>query len=309
MIENVNASKNPSTGEFVNYPKYLGVASINVLAVNPNNAKLRTFGWNIPDDAAEPNYILTDKEGKKSLRLRFLAQIQDFDEKPIITLDFFCRPEIMVNKENTKCKIIDQYGRTAWATKSELQSKSIPVYSDGNRANIGLPYKPCHYGEEELVAFLFKYLNITPLQIIDKVSKQWVPSKNPGKLTIDDWKALCSGDTKELAGYLAMQPDNRVKVILGVNTTADNKTYQSFLNTGYIGNGARVDATTGEYTTARKLIDKYYAGNQNSSYSYSASPVKEWKISASIVEESTPVPLFDSEGNLTEEAQHEELPF
>ena len=80
MIENVNASKNPSTAEFVDIRKYVGVASVNVLAINPNNDKLRKYGWAIPEGAAEPNYVIIKEEDNKKIknaRVRFLVQIQE----------------------------------------------------------------------------------------------------------------------------------------------------------------------------------------------------------------------------------------
>lgn len=310
MIENANASKNPMTGDYLDIKKYIGVASVNIVAVNPNNETLRKFGWNLPEDADEPNYISTrqDANGKTitSARVRLLAQVQDFDEKPIVSLDFWVRPEKLVNKEGTKCKIIDQYGRTAWATKEEVQKKEIPTYSNGNKANISTPYKMCHSGEEELVSFLLKYLNVTPFQMFDRVQNSWVPTKNPGKLTIDDWNGLCNANVKEIAEYLACQPENRVKVVLGVRSSDDNKTYQTFLTSKFIGNGVRFDLTTGEYAVARKAIDSYMAYYGNNTV-FSASPVKEWKETATQVTESKPTTMFDDEGNFV--ADDDDLPF
>lgn len=312
MIENANASKNPATGDFVEVKKFIGVASVNIIAVNPTNDILRKYGWNIPEGAEEQNYVTEkqDANGKmiKAARVRLLAQIQDIEEKPIIALDFWCRPEGRVNSDGTKCKIIDVYGRTAWATKEEFTNKVIPTYRDGNPANISTPYRLCHSGEEELITFLFKYLNVTPLQIFDKARNQWIDSKMPGKLTIDDWKAICDGKVQEIKKYLAMQPDNRVKVVLGVRTTDDNKTYQAFLNTGYIGNGARVDLGTGEYSSARRLIDKYAEGHSGSNYSFMATPVHEWKETATDIKEAASAgTMFDDNGNFV--ADDDDLPF
>ena len=285
MISNTSVSKNPSTGEFVDIRKYIGVASVHVLAINPNNAKLRSYGWQIPEGAEEPKYVTHDNEGRKSARVRLLVQIQDLDEKPVISLDFWVRPDVMFNKDNTKCKIIDSFGRTAYGTKTEVQSHQIPQYSNGP-ANISSDYKPCHVGEEELVAFLMKYLNVTPLQIFDRAKKTWIPTKSPGRLTFDNWKALCDGDVSEVAQMIALQPDNRVKVILGIRTTDDNKSYQTFLPTTFIGNGSIPDRNTGEYTTARKAIDKWMEGHPNNTTDFSALPVKEWTVSATEVKES-----------------------
>lgn len=309
MIENANASKTASTGEFIDVHKYIGVASINILAVNPNNATLKQYGWTISDTADEPVYVSTvERDGKpvKSARVRFLAQIQDLPEKPVVALDFWVSPDIMVNKDGTKCKIIDSFGRTAWGTKEEVTSQRIPQYSSG-AANISTPYKPCHRGEEEIVQFIFKYMNITPLQVFDRKKNDWVQSKNPGRLTIDNWGAICNGNTHEIAEYLSLRPQNCVKVVLGVRSTDDNKTYQTFLNTGFIGNGASPDRTTGEYATARKLIDKYFENRDGSAYSFTASPVKEWQETATEVKEQASG-LFEG-ASFSSDNELDDLPF
>lgn len=294
MIENFNASKNSSSENYVDVKKYIGVASVNVLAVNPNNNTLRMYGWQIPDDADEPTYVTVNNEGKKSARVRFLVQIQDLDDKPVVGLDFWIRPDVQFNKDQTKCQIIDAYGRTAYGTKSEIQGHKVPQYSNGP-ANISSDYKPAHVGEESLVLFLMKYLNVTPLQMFSRVSNKWEATKNPGRLTIDNWGKLCNGDVTEIREYLKLQPENRVKVVLGIRSTDDNKNYQTFLSSAFIGNGSRVDITSGEYTAARKAIDKW--NEYHSGSSFSAAPVKEWSQSATEVtdqSENGDMPNFDS---------------
>lgn len=301
MIENVNASREASASmDFTNFNKYIGVASVNILAINPNNEKLRKLGWSVPEGADEPKYIFegTDNNGKavKSARVRLLAQIQDLEDKPIVSLDFWCRSNVMVNKTGDKAKIIDAYGRTAWATKPEIEQKKIPLYSNGQAANISTPYKLCHQGEEELVRFLYKYLNITPLQLFNRQKNAWENTKNPGRLTIDNWQKLCDGDVTEIASYLAMMPNNKVKVVLGVNARDDNKSYQTFLTDGYIGNGASININTGEYDSARKLIDKFREQRNNAdSYSFAATPIKVYEQTATDVQEKPA--LFDDNGN------------
>lgn len=298
MIENFNASKNASSENYVDVKKYIGVASVNVLAVNPTNALLRQYGWQIPEDADEPKYVTVNNDGKPSARVRFLVQIQDMDEKPVVAMDFWIRPDVYFNNDMTKCQIIDAYGRTAWASKTEVQKHEIPMLSTGSRANINSDYKPSHRGQAEIVAFLMKYLNVTPLQIFNKDKNEWVPTKNPGRLTIDNWGALCNGNVSEIKEYVSLQPDNRVKVIFGIRTTEDNKTYQSVLigdskSGAFIGNGVRLDITTGEYASARKAIEKarnwYDENNKEYPYTYSAAPVKEWKQTATEVEDNSTV--------------------
>lgn len=306
MIENFNATKNSSSENYVETKKYTGVASINVLGVNPSNNMLRMYGWQIPEDAEEPKYVTMNNEGKKSARVRFLVQIQDLSDKPVIALDFWIRPDIQFNKDQTKCQVIDSYGRTAYATKAEVQSHSIPQYSNGP-AQIASDYKPAHVGEEALIAFIMKYLNVTPLKTFIKASNSWVDSKNPGRLTIDRWNDLCNGNVSEVKEYLKLQPENRVKVILGIRTTDDNKSFQTFLSSTFISNGARVDVTTGEYSSARKAIDRW--AEYHSGSSFSATPVKEWSQSATEVVDnsSSDMPNFNDPAYTAE--VEDDLPF
>jgi len=309
MISNTSKSKNaPSGADFSDIRKFIGVASINVLAVNPNNSKLRSYGWTIPEDADEPKYQTVDSEGRKSARLRLLAQINDLDEKPVVALDFWVRPDVMFNKDQTKCKVIDPYGRTAYGTKSEVQAHQIPQYANGP-ANISPNYKPCHNGEEEIVNFLIKYLNVTPLQIFDRVKQTWIPTKDPGTVTIDNWKRLCDGDTSEINAALALQPDNRVKVVLGIRTTDDNKSYQTFLSTAFIGNGAVPNRDTGEYASARKAIDRWAEGHPNTTIDFSALPVHEWNVTATEVKENPVNDLPDFNSSEYTRTDVEDLPF
>ena len=279
MIENSNTSKS-SNGIEYDIKKYIGVASVNVLAINPNNATLRKYGWQIPQDAEEPEYTTTvERNGKqiKAAKVRFLVQIMDIDPHPVIALDFWVRGAYCANKENNKFKVIDHFGRKAWLTKEEVNKKFVPKFESGDDM-IALPYAYSKEGEEELIAFIFKYLNITPFQIWDRAKGKYVNSPNPGKLTIDDWAKLCNGDVSEIKGYMGLQPDNKVKVVLGVRDNSENnRSYQAFLNTVYIGNGASPDPSSGAYTAARKEIDRFMQYHSEGGYHFEATPVREYK--------------------------------
>ena len=282
MIENFNESH---SGEF-SAPRYVGVSSIKILAINPDTAKLKSLGWNIADDADEPKYVTVNEHGEKSSRIRFMVKILDLDSAPIIPMDFWVRdePQLSAEKpgEERKCKVIDSYGRTAMVTKEELKGHKIPQWSNGP-ASISPDYKICHRGEDSLVQFLMKWLNMTPYEVFRDGS--WVKSEKPGRLTIDNWKALCEGDIKEVAEAISIKPDNRCKVIFGVNKTDDNKTYQAFYPNFFMANGARCNLN-GLYPNAQKILDKYYK-NSNTSNIYEASVVHEYKEQATEVKESS----------------------
>jgi len=314
MIDNTNKSKMPTDGEFIDVKKYIGVASIKILAVNPNNETLRKYGWQIPQTSDEPSYVLqkqTEKGVKTLSRVRFLVQIQDLPDKPVIGLDFWVRPEIWIDKTGKKCKIIDSFGRTAWATKEEVRFKTIPQYANGP-ASINSDYKGCHPGEEELIAFIRKFLNITPLQIFDKNKNAYVSTDKPGHSTFDHWADICNGNVTEIIEMINHEPDNLVKVCLGIRFTDDNKSYQTFLNSYFLGNGARPDSTTGEYTSVQKAIEKYQAGNTSAVVKFSSKPVREWSVGgATEVKDNSEneEALEDAFDNGTSYDENDDLPF
>lgn len=299
MIEGYNSSKAPVEGEVFDFTKYVGVASVNVIAINPDNAKLRQYGWQIAEGADEPKYVSTfEKDGVQipTARVRFLVKIKNYtpDNDPVLPLDFHIRQDVVLNREKTKCKVIDSFGRTAWATQDDLKNHKIPLDRNGNPLRISTPYKLCHYGEEELIQFLMKYLVITPFSIFNRVKNEWENTKNPGKLTIDNWDALCKGDTKELAGYLAIKPDNCVTVVLGVRTSDNNRVYQTFLNTKFYSNAMRANLSTGEYDAVNTAISKFCENRSDGdAFLFSAAPVREWKEKASTVEDNSEKSVFD----------------
>lgn len=301
MVTGTNESKSGAVS-FSVFPKdnVKGVASIKVVAINPDNAWLRLHGWDVPEDAEEQKYIFsgTTKDNRPYCftRVRFMVQIQDLKDKPIIPMDFNISKELQVTRDNEKCQIIDSYGRTAWATKDEYRAHAIPQYSSG-AADISKDYKGCHNGQERLVKFLLKLLNVTPLQVFNRETKSFVPSANPGQLTIDHWDKLCEGDVTELKELVSARPDNCVKVCFGVEDTADNKTYQVYLDT-FFGNGNMPDRQTGEYAAVRKAIDKFFDNNENSNKRFSAFPVQVIKLNADTVSDGMDNESSDDDGDL-----------
>ena len=311
MIENFNSSN--VSGGVSDIKKYIGVATISVLAVNPSNDKLRSFGWKVQEGAEEPHYSSMDDEGKPVGRVRFLCQIHDLKEKPVVAIDFWCRSSYTIGKTSGKIRIIDSYGRTAWATKDEFKAHKIPQYTNG-AANISEDYKPCHPGQDKLIAFLYKLMNITPLKMYDHDKKEYVATKSPGRITIDEWNAICTGDVKEIQSIINLRPNNQMKVVLGVKTNDENKTYQTFLDMcdgtskiSYFSPNIKLDENTGEYNVARKRIDEYFENFSNGNVSFSATPVTEWKEVATTVEDNSSKSMFDDEGNFVEDDG--DLPF
>lgn len=311
MITGTN--KSTEATEFVS-KKYIGVASINVLAVNPNNAVLKKFGWKIADDADESKYVtekVVDGRTVTSSKVRFLVQITDHEDNPVIPLDFFVGKDYACNKDKTKYQIIDDYGRSAWATQETIKAKEIPTSKNGEPLSIATPYHLARRGEAELIAFLCAYMNLTPFARYDFDTKTYIPNSNPGKIAIDNWDALCKGNAKEIASYIAMLPDQKCKICLGVRIV-NNAEYQTFLPGKYLPNHRSANRLSGTYKDFDYQID-YQKERSGDAVQFSNTKVRTWTIEASTVTDNTTgdfkpaLPSTDAAPNLDFDA--DDLPF
>lgn len=207
--------------------RYIGVAPVYVLAVNPTKEQLsEIYGRDIEKD---PEYV-TEKDGVKTARIDFILKTNETrcnDVKLITKMSFFIQDAFKYNKEQTKTMVIDLYGRTAWATKEELKDKSIPMYKSGP-ANLDTNYRQCYDGEDLLTDFLKTYLQIPNVQKFDSKKNKWVMVETPAdsEARLDHVADFFKGNFKELKDALNMQPNNQVKVLIGVKTTNDNRQFQ-----------------------------------------------------------------------------------
>lgn len=242
-------SKGNVSSEGAEVKRYIGMGSVYVKAVNPNKAQLsELFGR---DQENDPQYQLElDINGVKvpAVRLDFIIQTDPEKCGGIETtqrLSFIVRNQERVNKEGTKVQVIDEYGRTAWVTKEQFESHTIPVYSNGP-ANITANYRAAFVGEEQLTNFVKAYLNIP--NVMKYVNNEWKLIENPSEAEsrLDHIKDYFNNDFSELQNLLSYQPNNKVKVLFGVRTTDDNKQYQAFYTDMVLKNGvndySRLDA-------------------------------------------------------------------
>lgn len=258
-----------SAEEGGSFKKYIGVGSVNVLAVNPNKAKLsEIYGRDIND---EPSYVGEvergeDKHKVMQARIDFIVKTADTcvdaQGQPIeltSRLTFFLLNERRVSSRTGKIQVIDKYGRTQWVTDSQLANHEIPVDKNGNPLNLDKDYRPVFSGEEDLTNFIRAYLNIPNP---DKyVNGKWIPieDRSVAEVRLDHISNYFKGDFSELVEILTYQPNNKVKVLFGVRTTDDNKQYQAIYNQMFLKNSvtdySKLDAdvqsrkTAGAYPT------------------------------------------------------------
>lgn len=270
--------------EGVGVKRYIGIAPVFVLGVNPTKEELSKFydGATIEKD---PEYIgvteVGPEGGRKTVsqvRLDFILKIDGEKANGINAVtkaSFFVAQDYRFNRDQSKVQIIDKYGRTAWATSEEVKAKSIPQYANGP-ANIDADYRPAFIGEEELTEFIKSYLNIpNPMNYVNKV---WV-DKDPAEKVdsearLDDIVNYFKGDVKELKRIVGFQPNNKVKVLLGVKTTDDNKQYQTVYTQMVLKNNAT------DYSRLSKEVQSRKDAGAYATTEFEICPVKEYNLEA-----------------------------
>jgi len=236
---------------------YIGVGAVKVLGINPTKKQLEELFGREQDK--EPEYTCKTKIDDKeypAARISFI--VKTVPEKnngiELTTLHtFFVQKRYVQGEKSGKYKIIDKYGRTAWATREDIEAKKIPDYSNGP-ANIDADYRPCYQGEEEVTTFIKKYLNIPSPQ--SYINGEWVDNpkveKKDCQVRLDNIDGLFKGDFKEVAELCSYQPENIIKIAFGVKTTEDNKQYQATYDRMCFSNGVSDYSKLGAEVQARK---------------------------------------------------------
>lgn len=231
---------------------YKGMAAFNIVAVNPNKKELETLlGRDIDND---PEYKSKNEDGQDVIRVTFYAKT-NIEAKVnngielMVPISFMITKAKKVGQGSGKIQIIDKYGRTAWATPEDVESKSIPMYKSGP-ANISKDYRPAYQGEEQLVDFLVNWLNIPgPMDYKDG---QWVMKKDPSDSEVAlDMDALFKGNVAELQELTKLAASYLVKAAVGVRTNDEGKQYQAVFTRKFaknaVTNFSKIDAAITEF--------------------------------------------------------------
>lgn len=252
---------------------YKGVGAFNVVAVNPTKAELEKLQGR--ELEKEPEYKGKTEDGVDTMRVVFYLRTNPEAKinngvNLLLPVSFLLTNANRVGAESGKTQVIDKYGRFAWATEEDLATKSIPTYSSGP-ANICADYRPAYRGEEELINFLIKWLNIpTPANY---KNGKWVMRDNPTDSEVSlNMKAILSGDVKELADLVKLAPTYTVKACVGIRTTDEGRQYQAVFTREFAKNAvtdySKIDAAIVEYM------------GRVSNVSYSSAPLHEDVVEA-----------------------------
>lgn len=265
--------------EGATFDKYIGVGVVNVLAVNPTKEKLEElYGTQLQK---EPEYTGV-KDGVKWARVDFIIRVNK-EKHPDIDytgkLSFFLRDEYRTNRDNTKVQVIDKYGETGWLTKEEVANKT---FDRSKFARLSNEFKPCHVGEDSLVRFIKAFLVIP--DSTKYVNGKWVFNDELGdsEAALDEINEYFKGNFKELNTIIAMQPNNRVKVVFGVRTSDDNKQYQAF----YTNHVMRLNVT--DYSRVDAEIKNSQEAGSLKGTEFSVCDLKKYEVAPTSFDTATP---------------------
>ena len=281
-------SKGNASKEAQEFKRYIGVCPVFVKAVNPNKAEHEKLFNTTLEEA--PVYVQDkeDNNGNSYKNVRISLVLQPDVEKigfdmPLVTMPLFITNQKQHGANSGKYQVVDKYGRFAWATEEEISAKEIPAYSNGKKADISNDYRIAYVGEEDLTNFIRVFLWIPSITKWDNNEKCMVPNTDVKpeececRLDVESIEKLFKGDFSEIKEILGFQPNNKIKVCLGVRTDMNSgKLFQSVYTKKFISNAST------NYNSLDKALqaDIAYASEHSKTLNteYSAKAVHEYSV-------------------------------
>lgn len=244
------------------FKRYIGIGSTFVKGVQPTKKQLDDFfGY---ESQSEPEYIKMGENGKE-VHITFLLQTDpdacngiDLKSRAMFTL----RLQPAYNRDHSKVQVIDQYGNYTWANAEDAKVGKPILSSNGNPQKIDTKYRVACVGECDLVAFLKKYLCIG--EAFNYVNGSWIKKDNADDyiFTLENIKDYFNNDFKELKEAIALQPNNKLKLLYGVRTTDEGRQYQAVCTRGEL-----VLANAASSNAIARLEKNLANAKQNGAYS------------------------------------------
>ena len=216
-------AKGRETAEPTEIKRYIGIASCNLVAINPNKATIDMLYGR--ESKEEPKYLgEAEINGVKlpQARIDVYFKLADkyLDDKgnPLHTIfrkSIFLTKMVQSNRESTKIKVVDEFGNTAWVTNEQAANHEIPMYSNGP-ASIMKDYRPLYRNEEIIMNIVKTFLRIVTIRIdanqkpmkYNGATKQWevTGDASDGLIRFDTTEKFFSGDFKEIQDVPSYQP-------------------------------------------------------------------------------------------------------
>ena len=228
--------KTQESTEGGSFKRYIGVGSSFVKAVNPSKKEFDAImGY---ESTSEPEYIREveiDNAKEKEALITFIVQTDPeqcngIDIKTRLTFTLRLAPAY--NKDKTKVQVVDGYGNHVWAPVEDAKSGAKLLSSEGKELKIDAKYRMACVGECDLLDFLKAYLCVG--DAFEYKNGSWVKKSNADDFVfaLEHIKDYFAGNFSEIKEALALQPNNKVKLLYGIRTAEDGKQYQAVAGRG-----------------------------------------------------------------------------
>ena len=224
--------KTQESTETAEFKRYVGVGSSFVVAVNPTKKELEgIYGREM---ANEPEYVVDTDNGKEA-RITFVVKTDPAVCNGVEIINramFTLRNAPAYNRDQTKVQVIDKYGNTTWANAEDAKAGKKLYSASGQELKIDSSYRMACIGEADLIDFLKPYLGVG--DAFNYVNGSWVLKDNTDDYLfgLEHIKDYFNGDFSEIKEAIALQPNNKVKLLYGVRTADDGKQYQAIATRG-----------------------------------------------------------------------------
>ena len=219
--------KTQESTETQEFKRYVGVGSSFVLAVNPSKKELEDlYGHEVAND---PEYVVDTDNGREA-HITFIVKTDPAVNNGISIVNrlmFTLRNAPAYSSDQTKVQVVDKYGNSTWGNAEDVKAGCKLISGSGKEQKIDDKYRIACVGEADLLDFLKTYLCVG--DAFNYVNGSWVKKDNADDFVfgLEHIKDYFSGDFSELREALALQPNNKVKLLYGVRTTDDGKQYQT----------------------------------------------------------------------------------
>lgn len=276
MVGNTQESK-----EAAEIKRYIGIGTSKVLAVNPTKAELeKIYGRDIQND---PEYNI-ERDDQKGFCVDIIVETVPEMCNGIDIISharFNLFPELAYNKDKTKVRVVDNYGNSAWANVEDAKAGKVILSAKGEPMKIDTKYRLAFNGEVDLLDFLRKFLyNQDTFEMPNGTWKKMADADDR-IIGFENPKALLGGNVKEIKELIALQPNNKIKLLYGVKASENAETgrinYRQNVCTAY-DLMLRNNATASGINNLEKNLNSAKASGMYSKIDYQVCELKEWTV-------------------------------
>jgi hypothetical protein len=174
-------------------------------------------------------------------------------------------------------QVIDKYGRTAWVTTEQFKNKQIPMYANGKPANIDADYRMCYRGEEQLMDFIKKFMNVPNVMKFNAIDRSWSLIDTPeiAECRLDTFDAIFKGDLTEINNLVEVNTNGSIGLLIGIKRNPETGALYHAVYT-HMFPYVRFDGSLTEKGEQNLVIDLEQNGERYKDTEFKVQPLAEY---------------------------------